>query len=72
MNRLCTIIWLLFCSSALLAQNLSTISGSVQDDENGEALPLVTILVKDANDQFATGTSTDENGQFEIKVAPGK
>lgn len=72
MNRLCTIVWLLFCSSALLAQNLSTISGSVQDDENGEALPLVTILVKDANDQFATGTSTDENGHFEIKVAPGK
>lgn len=72
MNRFCTIVFLLFSSSILLAQNLSTISGSVQDDENGEALPLVTIVVKDGNDQFTTGTSTDETGAFEIKVKPGK
>lgn len=72
MNRFCTIVFLVFNASVLFAQNLSTISGSVQDEENGEALPLVTVVVKDNNDQFTAGTSTDETGSFEIKVAPGK
>lgn len=71
MNRLCAIVFLLFSSSILIAQNLATISGSVKDVESGEALPLVTIVARDGDDQFAAGTSTDDSGSFEIKVKPG-
>ena len=72
MRRFYLTALLLCVSSLLLAQRLATISGSVKDDQSGEVLPLVTIVVKDDNDQFKAGTSTDENGAFEIKVGPGK
>jgi len=72
MKRLCTLVSLLFISCGVFCQALSTITGNVKDDENGEALPLVTVVVKDANDQFAAGTSTNEAGVFELQVAPGQ
>ncbi len=71
MKRFCTLSISLCFSVVLLAQNLFTITGSVKDDDNGEALPLVTIIVKDDHGQFTTGTSTDDTGGFEIKVHPG-
>lgn len=72
MKRFCTLVLLLFISFGVFCQTLSTIRGNVKDDENGEALPLVTVVVKDANDQFAAGTSTNEAGTFELQVAPGR
>lgn len=72
MKRSCTTILLLSVTLSLMAQSLSTISGRVKDEANGEGLPLVTILVKDTNGQFAAGTSTDEAGAFALKVVPGQ
>lgn len=40
------------------------ISGRVRDSQTGEALPGVTVLVKDTN----TGTATNPEGMFELEV----
>ena len=56
----------------LLAQHPVTLAGSIKGDENGAFLPLVTVVVKDDKGEFQAGTSTDEYGAFEIKIAPGK
>lgn len=71
MKRFWTTTTVLFFTIAMMAQNRHTLSGRVQDETTGEALPLVTILVKDANGGFAAGTSTDEAGAFELQIAPG-
>lgn len=44
-----------------------TVTGTVTDVGNDQALPGVTVRVKGTN----IGVSTDERGQFEINAAPG-
>lgn len=51
-----------YVSSAL--QEQETIIGTVRDDQSGQTLPGVNILVKGTT----TGTSTDINGAFEVDV----
>lgn len=53
---------LLFCCIAAFAQN--TINGKVVDFENGDPLPGASVVVKGTT----TGTSTDLDGSFSIKV----
>ena len=48
------------------AQNL-TVNGIVVDEKSGESLPGVSVLVKGTK----TGTVTDANGKFSIKVSSG-
>jgi len=57
---------LLFSSSQLKAQNTITVNGKVTD-ENGKALPSVTIQVKGGNNQ----TTTSEDGSFRISGVKG-
>lgn len=57
-----TAVLLLF-SSLVLAQQ--TIQGTVTNQDNGEPLPGVTIVIKGSNQ----GTTTDFDGNFEISVS---
>jgi len=60
---------LLACGLALSSPVVQAagIRGQVQD-ENGEPLAFTTIFVK----QTGSGTTTNENGNYEISLAPGK
>lgn len=55
---------LLLCQVAVFAQQTKTITGNVQDANNDQPLPGVSIVVKDA----AIGTTTDFDGNFTIEV----
>jgi hypothetical protein len=61
-----TIVIILFTSSLIHAQT-GFIRGTVFDDSNGESLPGSTVAV----DGTTTGTITDLDGNFNIKIAPG-
>src|SRR5690554_3362597 len=60
------IIFLLFSSIVSMARE-GTIMGTIIDDQTGETLVGVTILVKGVN----TGTASDPEGQFSLEVSPG-
>lgn len=53
-------------SGTAIAQDASTVSGTVTDEVTGEALPGVNISVQGTT----TGTTTDAEGKYELKV-PG-
>ena len=61
------IISVSFSSFSLLAQNQATISGKVVD-ERGEPLPGAAVRYKENN---TIGVTTDYDGNFIIKTAPG-
>ncbi len=50
--------------SAVYAQNVTTVTGTVKD-ETGEVLPGVSILLKGSN---GLGTTTESNGAFKISL----
>lgn len=60
---LTTLFLMLICAVHITAQELS-VSGKVIDAETGEALPGVNIVIVGTTQ----GTTTDANGNFEIKV----
>ncbi|WP_425290892.1 carboxypeptidase-like regulatory domain-containing protein [Spirosoma linguale] len=64
--RMCLVMFLLFCSSLVIAQQIE-ISGTVTTDGEGTALPGVNVSVKGTS----VGTLTNENGQYTIRVTPG-
>ena len=49
--------------------NAQTITGKVADGT--EVIPFVNVTIIMENDQIITGTTTDENGLFSVKVDPG-
>ncbi|HFA48423.1 MAG TPA: TonB-dependent receptor [Bacteroidetes bacterium] len=57
------VLLMVFCAQAVFGQ-AKTVSGSVTDGDTGDALPGVTVLVKGTN----TGTTTDVDGSFSLKV----
>ncbi|SHF92201.1 TonB-dependent receptor [Dysgonomonas macrotermitis] len=57
---------LLFCSFSLFSQ--TSIKGTVVDAKSNETLPGVAISVKNAS----TGASSDVDGNYEMRLAPGK
>ena len=65
-----TVIAVLFAVAMMCAgqSNLLTVTGKVTDADTKEALPGVSIAVKGTS----TGTVTDVNGDFSIKVEQGK
>ena len=64
-----TVIAVLFASAMIHAQsNLQTVTGKLTDADTNEPLPGVTIIEKGTR----SGTVTDVNGNFSIKVAQGK
>lgn len=60
--RLAGTLLALLCAFTSFAQ--TTISGKVVDKESGEALPAVTVLVKNTSQ----GTTTDLEGNFSIEI----
>lgn len=68
-NYLTQCLLIHLCSTiAILAQQNVTIKGTVKDSETSEGLPGVSILVKGT----AKGTTTDENGKFQLSDVPSK
>lgn len=61
-------LFLLFFLPIQLLGQVNTITGIVTDQETGEPLPGVTIIVKGTT----TGTVTDIDGSFSINVTPDK
>jgi len=62
-------VFLFFVSLKLsYGQETFTLSGSVRDSATGEAMIGAVVTVKEIN----AGTATDINGDFIIKVSPGK
>ncbi|MDX1637503.1 MAG: TonB-dependent receptor [Balneolaceae bacterium] len=57
----------MFLSNPAFGQDRGTIRGTVIEDATGEPLYGVTILIKNTS----TGTTTDFDGKFDLKVAPG-
>jgi hypothetical protein len=68
LRRLSLLLILSLAITALRAQDMATIKGAVAD-ENGKALDLVNVVVKE-NQQY--NTSTDEKGNYVLKVPAGK
>lgn len=67
------ILLLIFFSPLLAQQGQRNISGTITDAESEEPLPYATVSVhKSSDSSLITGTATDENGRFTIKVFPGK
>jgi hypothetical protein len=69
-KRLIFSVIVLFFASLNLSygQETYTLSGSVKDSANGEAMIGVVVSVKEIN----AGTATDINGNFSLIVPPGK
>ncbi len=59
-------ILLLCFSFSLYAQDKATINGKISS--SNESVPFAFIYVKDGTE----GTSADENGKYQLEVAPGK
>jgi TonB-linked SusC/RagA family outer membrane protein len=58
---------LLICSASLgVAAQEIVVRGTVTSAEDGQALPGVTVMVKESS----TGTITDANGVYQLSVAP--
>lgn len=58
-------LYLPFC---LLAQNSFDIKGTVLDKIAKEALPYASVALLDADKKVVSGTTTDENGLFQIST----
>ncbi len=59
-------IIIIFYNNILYAQQTGTLSGTIVDSTNGEALPFSNVLIKDMN----RGASTNANGYFVIPGLP--
>jgi len=57
----------LFASTSVIAQNQSGVKGTIKADD-GSVLSFATIFVK----QMGTGTTANEEGNYEILLKPGR
>ncbi|WP_264538326.1 outer membrane beta-barrel family protein [Flavobacterium sp. N1736] len=69
MKTLIISILILFFQLSVVAQQ-STVSGKVQDNTTKEALPYVTIAVKDSNSKILAAGITDDYGAFNLDGLP--
>lgn len=69
MKIISCVLFMLTCLSQIgvIAQNTITLSGKITD-QHGTPLSLVTIAVENTT----SGTYTDDNGRYSLKVSPGK
>ena len=65
MKNIALLLLLLFCGSAIYAQQTIVVRGTV-NDENGDPLPGASILVKNTTN----GTQTDFDGNFVLENVP--
>ena len=67
MKTIAIFITLLFSTNILISQEQCGFKGTVRCADNNEPLSGVTILVE----SLKTGTSTDENGHYEMSLPSG-
>ncbi len=70
---ICSLIFSITASANSISINnpkTGVISGKVVDATSKQALPYVTIVIKDVNNKAITGGITDDNGHFIIKQIP--
>ena len=69
MKKIVCVLLLFTCLSqiSIIAQNKFTLSGKVTD-QHGAPLALATIAIENSS----SGTYTDDNGRYSLKVSPGK
>lgn len=65
-------LFLLFLSTFIFGAahaqiNNAVISGSIKDKQTQEAMPYVTVVVVNSNDEFVSGTITNEKGFFSLE-----
>ena len=66
-HNILTLFFLLLSSGLIYAQHNSGIKGTIKDYGNHEVLSGVTVFVE----ELKTGTSSDENGHYEIHLPSG-
>ncbi len=68
MKKIACVLLLFTCLSqiSIIAQNKFTLSGKVTD-QHGAPLALATIAIENSS----SGTYTDDNGRYSLKVSPG-
>jgi len=64
MNRILLLGCFLFVCSFSFAQGIITITGYVQNEQNGQPIELANIIIKNTD----KGTATDEDGKFFIQT----
>ncbi|HMV14920.1 MAG TPA: TonB-dependent receptor [Chitinophagales bacterium] len=67
MNKTFFLLLLTFCSITFLGAQTATVKGLVKQENNNEPLIGVNVSVQGTND----GTTTDLDGLYELKLAPG-
>src|SRR5436189_2240563 len=67
------LIILVLCGEAFSQSKKVTVSGTILEKKEGEALPYVNVVIKNAADStFVGGTVTNDQGLFSIGgVSPG-
>ncbi|MGS2764726.1 TonB-dependent receptor domain-containing protein [Sinomicrobium sp. M5D2P9] len=63
---------LLFTGHFLMAQERKTVTGTIVDATDQEALAYATVVITEHSGTGITGTTTDENGYFEVSTTAGE
>ena len=66
-NKILALLFLIFSSVFIFAQNISGIKGVIKDANNHDVLSGVTVFVE----SLCIGTSSDENGFYELSLPEG-
>ena len=66
-NKILALLFLIFSSVFIFAQNISGIKGVIKDANNHDVLSGVTVFVE----SLGIGTSSDENGFYELSLPEG-
>jgi len=56
----------LFCGLYAAAQQQFSVSGTIQDADTEEAVPMATVSLLGSDSTLITGTTTDLDGGFEL------
>ena len=48
-----------------------TLKGTISDNESNELIPYVTVILKNSENKFLTGTTTNENGFYQLEYNEG-
>ena len=63
------VFFILFCICPFVYSNAQSITGRVVDDENNPIVGVNCILMEQSDSTYVTGTTTNLDGYFELKVA---
>jgi TonB-linked SusC/RagA family outer membrane protein len=61
-----------FCFGSTLNAQSFIVKGKVVDGFTGESLPFVNVVEVDNNGRFIAGTTTDDNGNYVMRISSGQ